>query len=132
MSSMDKIGFNLGRRDEIPNQELAKELASAQDRAGIQEIAENLWNKNTNIRGDCIKVMYEIGYLDPDLIADYYPDFIRLLISKQNRLVWGGMIALSTIASIKARELSENLPAIQKAIREGSVITVDAGVKRSR
>jgi len=81
-------------------QELAKALVSAKDRAGIQEIAENLWNANSRIQSDCIKVLYEIGYLDATLIVDYVEDFIKLLGNRQNRLVWGGMMALSIIAAI--------------------------------
>jgi len=33
------------RRDEVPNQELARELARKKDRKGIQEIVDNLANK---------------------------------------------------------------------------------------
>ena len=79
MSVLNKIAHFQNRRDTVPNQELAKALVTAKDRAGIQEIAENLWNKNRRIQSDCIKVLYEIGYLDPTLIGDYAEDFIKLL-----------------------------------------------------
>jgi hypothetical protein len=128
MSVLNKIAYLQQRRDEVPNQQLAHELVEAQDKQGIQEIAENLWNKDVNIQSDCIKVLYEIGYLAPQLIAAYANDFVRLLRSRNNRLVWGAMLALSTVAQVAAHALYPHVPEIQKAMRCGSVITIDAGV----
>ncbi len=129
MSVLQKISYFQNRRDEVPNQELARELAQRQDRAGIQEIVAGLYDQNPNIQSDCIKVLYEIGYLSPEMIADYVDDFLNLLESRNNRLVWGSMIALSTIAGIKAEVIYEHLDEIQRAMEKGSVITVDNGVK---
>lgn len=72
---LDRIAFFQNRRDEVPNQQLAKELAETENRAGIKEIAENLQNKNQNVQSNCLKVLYEIGYLKPDLIIGYTSDF---------------------------------------------------------
>lgn len=129
MSVLQRIAYFQNRRDETPNQELARELAQAQDRAGIREIVEGLYHENPNVQSDCIKVLYEIGYLKPELIAEYVDDFLGLLKRKNNRLVWGGMIALSTIAGIKVEAIYEHLGEIQRAMEKGSVITVDNGVK---
>lgn len=128
MSVLNEIATFQGRRDEMPNQELARRLAETQDQAGIQEIAENLWNADPNVQSDCIKVLYEIGYLDPALIAPYAADFLKLLHSRHNRLVWGGMIALSTIGDVAADAIDPQREEIQRAMERGSVITVDAGV----
>jgi hypothetical protein len=128
MSVLNQIAFFQNRRDEVPNQELARRLAQTQDRAGIQEIAANLWNDNAAIQSDCVKVLYEVGYLDPGLIASYAADFIDLLHSRHNRLVWGGMLALSTIAGPAADAIDPRRAEIMRAMEQGSVITVDAGV----
>jgi hypothetical protein len=129
MSVLDRIAFFQGRRDEVPNQELAAALARKKDSKGIREIAANLWHDNPQVQSDCLKVLYEIGYLDPALIVDWIGDFIKLLDSKNNRLVWGSMIALSTVAQARAAELYERRGAIQEAMERGSVITVDNGIK---
>ena len=129
MSVLNRIAHFQNRRDEVPNQELARELAEKKDRDGIHEIAENLWNKDKNIQADCIKVLYEIGYIDPALITDYAEDFLKLLKSRNNRLVWGGMTALSTIAEVWADFIHAHLHEILKAMNTGSVITVDNAVK---
>lgn len=129
MTTLDRIAFSLGRRDDVPNQELARELAENTDIEGIHEIAEHLWDSNPKIQSDCIKVLYEVGYISPALIADYYSDFLKLLKHRNNRLVWGAMIALSTIANIRADELFQKFDRIKSAIGEGSVITTDMGIK---
>jgi hypothetical protein len=129
MSALERIAYFQNRRDEVPNQELACDLAARQDREGIQEIAQNVWHKNPAVQSDCLKVLYEIGYLNPALVADYAADFLKLLTSQHNRLVWGGAIALSTIAALKADEIYPHVAEIQAAMEGGSVITRDNGVK---
>lgn len=128
MSTIDQLASSLGRRDEIPNQEIARQLTENEDREGIAKIAQNLWHADKAIQTDCIKVLYEIGYLKPELIANYTADYLRLLKSRNNRLVWGGMIALATIAAIRADEIFPHVEFIRKTMDAGSVITRDAGV----
>jgi hypothetical protein len=129
MSVITKLAHAMGRRDDLPNKKLARELADADRLQDIKELAENLLNENKNIQSDCIKVLYEIGYLKPELIADYVTDFIKLLKHRQNRMVWGAMIALSTIAKLKPEIIFSNLASIKKLSEEGSVITVDNAIK---
>jgi hypothetical protein len=128
MSVLNRIAYFQGRRDEVPNQELARELAASEDQAGIREIAENLWNREPNVRSDCLKVLYEIGYLKPELIASYAGDFLKLLGNRNNRMVWGGMIALSTIAGLAADQIYPHVAEIERVMESGTIITIDAGV----
>lgn len=128
MFTLDKLACSLGRRDEAPNQELARELIANRDTDGIREVAEGLASKDSAIRADCVKVLYEAGYLAPELVAPYALEFVKLLKSRDNRLVWGGMIALSTVAPLAADALYPHLADIQKAFQAGSVITKDGGV----
>ena len=129
MSVLNRIAYFQGRRDEVPNQDLARRLARAKDRVGIREIAENLHNPNRNVQSDCLKVLYEIGYLDPRLIAGYADVFLDLLHSKHNRMVWGSMIALGTVSQLQARAIGKRLDEVIEAIDAGSLITVVWGVK---
>ena len=128
MSVLNRLASSIGHREEAPNQELAQDLAARKDKAGIREIAENLWNKDKNIQADCIKVLYEVGSIDPILIADYAEGFVKLLRNKNNRLVWGGMTALAEIAKANADEVFKHLEEIKKAKETGSVITVDHAI----
>ncbi len=108
---------------------MGRELAEKENIEGIREIAENLWNKDKNIQSDCIAVLYWIGSIKPELVEVYVSDFLKLLHSKNNRLVWGAMIALSTIADRKPEEIFDNRGDIVEAIENGSVITRDNGLK---
>nr|MDO8133521.1 hypothetical protein [Candidatus Njordarchaeum guaymaensis] len=129
MSVLGRIAFFRNRRDEVPNQELAKELAKTRNEQGIKEIAENLWNKNKSVQSDCLKVLYEIGYTNPELISEYVDDFLKLLKSNNNRMVWGGMIALATIAEKRSGRIWENIDDVIKTTERGSLITVVWGIK---
>jgi hypothetical protein len=129
LSVLNRIAFFQNRRDEVPNQQLAKELAETENKAGIEEIAQNLKHKNQNVQSDCLKVLYEIGYLKPNLIADYTPDFLALLKSKNNRMVWGAMIALAAVADKKPEEIYAKLDYVKTAMDKGTLITLVWGTK---
>ena len=128
MSILNRLAHSLGRRDEVPNQELARDLAAKKDKKGILEITKNLWNKDKNIQADCIKVLYEVGVIEPKLIADYTDDFVKCLRSKNNRLAWGGLTALAEVAKANPDAVFKHLDAIKKAKETGSVITVDNAI----
>jgi hypothetical protein len=113
----------------VPNKELARELAETKNLAGIDEIAKNLWHKNKSVSSDCLKVLYEIGYINPDLISEYADKFLKLLKSKINRMAWGVMIALATIAERKSTEIWANINDVINAVENGTLITVVWGIK---
>jgi len=128
MSVLNQLANALGRRDEVPNQELAVKIASSKDKPAVKELVENLQAKSKDIQNDCIKVLYEIGALNPKLIAEYAPVFLELLKHRNNRLQWGGMAALDAIVPEKADFIYESVPAILDAVSKGSVITMDGAV----
>jgi hypothetical protein len=125
---IEKIAYSLGHSDEEPNIELAKELAKTKNEKGIKEIVNGLNNPKEQIANDCIKVLYEIAEIAPELVSEYASTFIQLLESKNNRLVWGSMTALAKIVSLNSDEIFKNLDIIIKAYKKGSVITVDNSI----
>jgi hypothetical protein len=135
---IERIAYHLGRNDEEPNIRLAEELAKTKDAVGIEEIARGLEDKKEQVASDCIKVLYEVGYRNPSLIAAYAEVFMTRLKSRKNRLVWGSAIALAQIAELRSEYLFRELDTIYQAYKEGSVITVDncisifAGIARSK
>lgn len=129
MSVLDQLATALGRRDEVPNQELARRIVRERDVEAVRELVENLEHENKAIPSDCIKVLYEIGDADPDLIAKYYKEFGKLLESKNNRLVWGTMTALDTITLKQPKGVHGMLSKILDAAdNSGSVIARDHAV----
>jgi hypothetical protein len=125
---LEKLAYSLGRNDEEPNIELAKELAKAKNKKGIKEIVNGLNNPKEQIANDCIKVLYEIAEIAPELVSEYVGIFVQLLTSKNNRLVWGSMTLLAKIVSFNSGEIFNNLDIIIKAYNKGSVITVDNSI----
>ena len=47
-------------------------------------MVENLGNKDKSIQSDCIKILYEIGYIKPIIISDYVNEFTKLFNSRNN------------------------------------------------
>lgn len=129
MAILNEIAFFQNRRDEIPNQELAKKLASNRDETGIAEIAAHLFDKNASIASDCLKVLYEIAAIEPALAAPYVPDLLRLSKSHNNRLVWGAMIGLAHCAALNPDPCLAELSHLKQLAQQGSVITVDNAIK---
>lgn len=128
MSVVDRLSGALGRKDEVANVEVGRQLAREKDREGVAELVSHLEDKNVQIRRDCLKALYEAGAIDPDIIADHVDAFASLLDHKDNRTVWGGMIALGALVSANPKGVWRHLSAIAMAIDKGSVITQDHGV----
>jgi len=129
MKWISKIAFYRNIRNETPNKELAKELADTDNIKGIKEISEYLFDKNKSVSSDSLSVLYTIGYSKPELIQEYIDDFLKLLESKNNRMVWGSMIALSTIAYLKADFIFKRIELILETMRKGTLITEVWGIK---
>ena len=125
MTVLAQLATALGRRDQTPNQDLARRIAGSGDETAVQELVENLALEGSKLRGDCIKVLYEIGETRPDLIARHCDVFCSLLDSADNRLVWGAMTALDAIVSREPARIYRHLGKILDAADRGSVIAKD-------
>lgn len=125
MSIIGQLASSLGRRDEVPNQVLAKLIADNSVSEAMQELIDNLANKNKAIQSDCIKTLYEIAALKPELVAGHAKVFIALLDTKNNRQQWGGMTAIDHITNNCPHEVYAALAKIIAVADAGSVITND-------
>jgi len=63
---INRLSSSIGKRDEVPNQELAQKICENRDTSVIEELISNLSGTNKAIQSDCIKVLYEIGYVQHD------------------------------------------------------------------
>lgn len=124
-NTIDELAHSLGRKDEVPNQELANAIVQCTNNEAVRELVKNLHHKSKDIQNDCIKVIYEIGTLKPEMIAAFSSELINLLDSKNNRLQWGAMTALNAITAIKPEAIYNALPKIIATADQGSVITND-------
>jgi hypothetical protein len=125
MTVLDKLSGALDRRDEAPNVALAETIVGRRDMAAIAELAEAVRRGPTRQANDALKVLYEVGARDPELIAAQCPVFVEALRSSNNRKVWGAMTAIDAVAERRAATLVAELPAIIAAADRGSVIAKD-------
>ena len=125
---IEKLACSIGRNDELPNIELAESLCQSKDIDGIAEIVEGFKGIDKAIANDCIKVLYEIGERNPELICGYASDFVSALYSKNNRIVWGSMTALAKIAELAPIPIFEKIEVVIYAYKNGSTITVDNSI----
>lgn len=125
MSVINKLASSQGISGTEPNIALAKEIADKNDSNAVKELVDNLSAKNKRIQSDCIKTLYEIGYIKPGLIGGYAKEFIALLDSKNNRLQWGAMTALDMITPENPKLVYSVLGKIVDIADKGSVITRD-------
>jgi hypothetical protein len=128
MSILTKLATSLNRRDEEPNILLAKQIAIKKDKKAIEELIELLYHKNKNFQHDAIKVLYEAGEINPSLISPYIKEFIALLDHKNNRLQWGGMIAIDSLTLENPKKIYLSLSKIISSADKGTVITKDHAV----
>jgi len=127
MSIISKLSTAIGSKDERANIALAIQIAADENQSAIRELIENL--SNSKLQNDCIKTLYEIGERNPALIAPYFPIFLKLLSSKNNRLQWGAMSAIYSIADENAAQIVDSLDRLELAAQQGTVITRDNFVK---
>lgn len=94
MSILNQLASSQNRRDEVSNQELARDLATKKDKAGIREVVENLWNKDKKISSDWIKVLYEIAKEErvlPAVTSKNKNEFIKVIEKHMEDLSGGGL-----------------------------------------
>lgn len=125
MTVLDRLAGALDRRDEAPNVELAQDIVARNDIEAVLELAGAVRTGPARQANDALKVLYEVGARNPELIAGQCPIFLEALRSTDNRKVWGAMTAIDAVAERRADTLAAELPAIIAAADRGSVIAKD-------
>lgn len=120
---------SIKRRDEKVNIELAVLISTANDSKSVSKLFELLNNSKKEIQYDCIKTIYEIGARNPELISPHLNELLPYLKSKNNRLVWGAMTSISSVASMIPTKIFPVLPEIIDGSERGSVIAKDHAMK---
>src|SRR6218665_1275383 len=123
-----RLASAMDRNEERPNVELAGELAESGDAKAIAVLADALASGTAAVQNDAIKVLYEIGALQPALVAPHAQAFFRLLGSRNNRNVWGALQAIESIAAEAHAEVARHIPIILAAADKGSVIARDKAI----
>ncbi|MBT3221572.1 MAG: hypothetical protein HN348_21025 [Proteobacteria bacterium] len=121
-----RLAHRQGRRDEVLNVELGQALARKKDRQAVTALTELFDDKKDG--SGAIKVLYECGYIEPELLVPHTDVFVGLLRCKNNRWVWGAATALACVAQANPDAVWNNRQELFSAFAVGSVITKDASL----
>jgi len=116
----------LGRRDTLPNIEVAK--ICLKEPKHLDEIRDHLHSKDKRLQGDCAEVFAEVAKMKPQLTAKYVDDLLSMLDTKNNRALWESLAAISAIAHLKADRIYPYSNKLLHLAKTGSVIVVDGAV----
>lgn len=122
-----RLGAVLGVRDTKADIALGQDIAArgaADELAGLVELLDE-----PAVASSAIKAIYECGYLAPTLLAPHLPRFRALLDSRNNRMVWGGMIAIWCVARAEPEAVWAHREHLEAALRNGTVITQMSAVQ---
>jgi len=125
MSILSRLASATGDKAQTANTAAAKYIADRDDTHALGELIHHLEDKRKELRYDCIKTLYEVAYLKPQLVAEYAETFVILLQHKDNRMQWGAMTLLSALVPLRGELLFRHLNEIIETARKGSVITMD-------
>lgn len=124
-----RLSSSSAQRSEDANIHLAKEIVNKNDSEAVLSLTSLLNTGTTAVKHSCMKTLYEIGALKPELISIHKDVFPPLLKSKSNRLQWGAMTAIASFTALEQTWVYQNLSQIMEACDKGSVITRDSTVQ---
>jgi len=125
MDILAELSSNQGRRDQDPNQALAKKIAVEDDRAACAALIDIVQNGKRAARHDAIVVAYEVATAKPELMRDHAETFFALLSDSDNRMCWGAMDAILHLADLMPARVMADLDALCTAADTSSVIAKD-------
>ncbi len=116
-----RLGSVLGVRHTKADIALGQDIAARGAGHELDGLVELL--DEPDVASSAIKAIYECGYLAPELLVPHLPVFRALLDASNNRMVWGGMIAISCVAKADPQAVWAHRERIELALRNGTVIT---------
>ncbi len=118
---LPRLGSALGVRHTKADIALGQDIAARGDAEAIAGLVELL--DDGAHASSAIKAIYECGYQAPELLVPHLPVFRVLLDGANNRMVWGGMIAISCVAKADPDAVWAHRERLELALQNGTVIT---------
>ena len=128
-SIISQLASSTDHNNQIANIELAKSLCQTKDHTAIACLVDILQSGSKSQMKDAIKVLYEVGARRPELIMPYTDVFFDRLDSRDNRIVWGALMALAKISKVSPERVADRLRVILDAADKGSVIAKDQAIE---
>lgn len=128
-SVLAQLASSSGHNDQSTNIGLAKSLCRDEDHTAIAHVVGILQTGSKPQRKDAIKVLYEVGARNPGLIAPFTDVFFETMESRDNRIVWGALMALAKISSVQPERVADRMHLVLTAADNGSVIAKDQAIE---
>lgn len=124
---LDRLSSQTGDRTEASNREVAILCLGKPEQ--LAEIARGLEGQDAALAGDCAEVMTLVAEARPDIVAPYAQALAALIASKNTRVRWEAMHALSLLADLQPRVIGRLLPKLLDIVKnDKSVIVRDHAV----
>ena len=116
-----RLGAVLGVRHTQADIALGKDIAArgaTDELAGLVELLDD-----KKVASSAVKAIYECGFLAPALLVPHLPRFRALMDCGNNRMVWGGTIAIMCVAKAAPQQVWPHRKRLELCLRHGTVIT---------
>jgi len=122
-----QLGASQGVRHTRVDIALGQDIAARGAQAELDGLVELLADEQ--VASSAIKAIYECGYLAPQLLVPHLPVFRAAVDGRNNRMVWGGMIAIWCVAKADPDAVWAHRERLEQALRQGTVITQMSAVQ---
>jgi hypothetical protein len=121
---VNQLASKMSSRSNEPNKAVAIKCIETPEL--LEEIAGHLKDSDKKLVADCAEVMTEVALSNPSLIAEFTMDLIPLINSKDNRIKWESIHALSLVAHLVPDLIFSILPELEEIMhRDKSIIVRD-------
>lgn len=130
MPVQDKLAHSVGRKDQIPNKNLAVEISEFGNSDQVTELIKFIESgPKRRLQMDAILTLAYVSELNPKLAVPEVDFFLQKLDDPISRVAWGSMIALSHLVKLAPEKLYNKLPVILDAMQMDSIVGRDHGYK---
>jgi len=127
------LASSLNRRDQQPNIELAREidrqLSENPDHDLVHELLQIARSGRKAARYDAVKVIYELGRMNPLHVTPFAEQIITLANTRDSRMIWAILQVLNILCDFEPALLMNNLNQLLAATDRSSVIASDNMMK---
>jgi hypothetical protein len=124
LNIINQLASQKGIKSNEPNKAVATKCI--ENPRLLNEIAAHLMDSDKKLVADCAEVMTEVALTNPLLVAKFAIELIPLINSKDNRIKWEAMHALSLVASQVPDLIFSILPELEEIMhRDKSIIVRD-------
>lgn len=122
MSIVNQLSSQVEDKTEKSNIEVANKCLA--NPGLLKEIAEGLKSTDKKLAADCAEVFTKVAEEKPEIVIDYADDLKEALETKETKLRWEAVHALSLIAHLVPDKITPILPKLYNLVHEDKSMIV--------